>query len=82
MTTKQMMVCDHCQKTVEFEQATGWLAVKTIVSNAETYAEYVDKHERGLQPADFGEFCSLVCVIDWAGVQKNFRELDEEVEGE
>jgi hypothetical protein len=77
-----MLECDACGKSVEFEATVGWLAVKTIVPNAEVYAEYMEKHEAGLKPADFGEFCSLTCLSNWASGAASLRELDKEVEGE
>jgi hypothetical protein len=74
-----MMECDACGKAIEFEACAGWLSVKTIVPNAEVYAQYIEAHEAGKRPADFGEVCSLTCLASWAMAASNLRALDEEV---
>lgn len=80
MTLKYVMVCDACGKQADAKNLPNvWLLVQSIVSTREQFNRLpgVADGARKLEDVvDFGEFCSLQCVANWASVQANLRSLD------
>jgi hypothetical protein len=72
--------CDGCgtRKRIDESSEHTWLTVATAVS-ANEYAEVMEKLHQGetLESlVDNGDFCSLVCLANWASLRANMRELD------
>lgn len=92
MSKKHVIACDGCGKEVQEGHAGVdglWYSVNTTVVSPEAYALLSDKvtraaMEEGSVPdlhkfADYGDFCSLTCLSNWASTQANLRSLDGEL---
>lgn len=78
MGLKHMAVCDQCRKEEDVEDLRrGWMLVRPVVGNAETYTEIVEAVGRDEKPVDDGMVCSLKCLGEWAFTTLNMRALDE-----
>lgn len=72
--------CDGCGTRKAIDQSTEhtWLTVATAVS-ANEYAEVMEKLHQGEELGnlvDNGDFCSLICLANWASARASLRELD------
>ena len=81
MTKLNQVRCDACQRTKELDESTEhtWLQVSTAVS-AEEYAKVVDRIHRGMKAEDVidnGDFCSLMCLANWASARAELRAMDD-----
>lgn len=77
-----MMVCDACGKKVRLEEvgeAGLWFTVAALVGTPEMYTQYEQMAETGRPGHDHGDFCGLICLINWASNVKNIRDLEQEV---
>lgn len=79
---RKSLVCDACGKEVDEEgmsKLRPWLKIQTMVATAEQYAKLTGKLADGEQVkdvADYGDFCGLICVANWASARASLRELD------
>lgn len=85
MTKVNEVRCDACGRTKGMDESTEhtWLTVATAVSALE-YQGVVQKLQEGASLEnliDNGDFCSLMCLANWASARATLRELDLEVEG-
>ncbi len=84
MSSKQVVVCDSCGQESALTSITSpWYHVNTVVATQEMAQSLMerlteDQKERGdfKDAFDFGDFCSLVCLANWASVRANLRGLD------
>lgn len=74
----QRLECDNCHTTEDVNNVDGWLAVQTVVGNVEALER---RMEDGVV-ADYGDFCTLRCLGEWAFAQELLRDLSEEVTDE
>ena len=75
MSKHHAVECDNCHAREDIEKIDGWLSVATLVGNQEAMQA---RMERDDEP-DYGDFCSLRCLGEWAFAQELLRSLDEEV---
>ena len=81
---KNIMVCDGCEKQQDIGNDTkGWYQLNQLVPQSE-YKRLAEEMMRGgvtleevTAQFDSGEFCSLVCVANWASATAGLRELNE-----
>jgi hypothetical protein len=81
---KNIMVCDGCEKQQDItSDTTGWYSLNQLVPQSEykRLAEDLMHGGKTLEQIqaefDQGEFCSLVCVANWASATAGMRELSE-----
>lgn len=72
--------CDACGKRKAMDATTEakWLTVATAVSPDE-YAQVMEKLNDGASletVIDNGDFCSLMCLANWASARAELRSLD------
>jgi len=81
---RKSLVCDACGKEVnevEMSKVRPWLKLQTMVATAEQYAKLTGKLADGEQVkdvADYGDFCGLICIANWASARASLRELDDD----
>lgn len=83
MTRVAQMKCDNCDKTVDSNTASGWIAVRTLMVEDDailnSFAEQVQEH--GIEAVlDTGDFCTLTCASQWASGRALLRSLDADPE--
>lgn len=68
MSEERFTKCDGCERKVKPEDAGGWYAVSITITSQEQLEML---HERvaltGNSGLLTGDFCSLMCLRDWAG---------------
>ena len=68
MTEERYTKCDGCERRVKPDQAAGWYQVAVTITSQEQLDSI---HERITQTGNSGllsgDFCSLLCLRDWAG---------------
>jgi hypothetical protein len=74
MTKHHTVECNNCHTTEELDSVDGWLSTVTMVGNQEALMR---RMEEDVEP-DYGDFCSLRCLGEWAFAQELLRSLDEE----
>lgn len=80
---RKSLVCDACGKVDEegMSQLRPWLKVQTMVATAEQYAKLTGKLASGEEVknvADYGDFCGLICLANWASARASLREMDDD----
>jgi hypothetical protein len=86
MSKENVIRCDGCGKAKQTHESTGspWLSVQAQTS-PEEYQGVVMKLQGGASLEsliDTGDFCSLLCLADWASARHALRALSTEVTGE
>ena len=82
MAKKNMVVCDACGKEQNAEAPEGprWYQVATAVS-PEEYQKVLAMLQQGAKVKDLveqGDFCSLMCVANWASALHEMKALNAE----
>ena len=70
--------CDSCKKRVLTNLIRGWMHLQPMVGTNE---EFIALQETEARDLALGDFCSFVCLSNWASAQEAMRELNE-LEGE
>ena len=83
MANAHMLICDACGKTKKVTDTDehAWLFLQTRVS-VDEYQAVVGAAQAGqdiTHMLDGGDFCSLMCLANWASARASLRELDREV---
>ena len=73
MTKHHSVECNNCHERADIEEVDGWLSLVTMVGNQEALMRRVESE---VEP-DWGDFCSLRCLGEWAFAQELLRGLDE-----
>lgn len=84
MGTEMYMVCDHCSRKEPTSAPRVWLKVIPMMASRMAGDQLVaasteEVLARLVQTADMGEFCSLLCLGEWALSRHNLKELDAEI---
>lgn len=82
MTTKNIITCDKCGNQ-ELTTAAGiWLHVDPRASTKTLVGLTYDQKVAMLNTLDEGDFCSLLCLGEWALARHNLKSFDAEIGGE
>lgn len=84
MTTSNFIECDACGTRRQTDKAepdsTPWLKVQTQMSPDE-YQGIIEKLRAGASVdslTDGGDFCSLICLANWASAQHSLKQLSDD----
>lgn len=87
MSEKHLIVCDGCGREEDGHEFEGfWFQVTTVLSSPhqesvqEKLARVMTGQSKMSDVADFGHFCSLACLANWASSRAALRALDAEME--
>ena len=86
MSEKHLVVCDACGKEgdVHHMNESFWYKVQTIVGKHEQLRDSLERVASGelklTDVVDYGDFCSLECVANWASSRAEMRHLSQDVE--
>ncbi len=69
--------CDGCEVRVSVQELGRWLQVQTVVGTPDAFMELADAESRGLAVHMHGDFCSLVCLGNWARNAQTLKEMEQ-----
>jgi hypothetical protein len=76
---KRLIVCDACGTETELTGADGWIEARTYIASQDFMSRVYEARNEGNTDdgTNHGDFCSLLCLANWASAQANLRDLDD-----